>query len=375
MGIDSSDLIEQIYSAGFAVERWQCVVDSMHSMMPHLPIALFGYDNVANISTGTVSAGFSDSDLLNYNGYFAPLSPFIPGMMRTPAGQIIKTDQCCDSETLVQSEYYNDFLAPIKLGGGVGIISHNDTSRLLITTINCSLNDRETEGKKMSNFSEVIANHISRAFGLMRKLAAEKVTMQNYEQMLQHVPDAAFIVDHRGQLVSCNAKGQSMLNRRQVLSIKENKIAFENLSAHTRFGKALDAITRRDYASLKMDVLLQSEDGTFLPSLYPFSSGFEELERPFHVLVDRQAFALLIISNLTERQKIDLTLTQTLFGLTPAEIRLSQAMLDGNDLQSYADKSMLSVLTVRNQLKSIFSKTSTSRQGELIALLARVRGT
>lgn len=58
-----------------------------------------------------------------------------------------------------------------------------------------------------------------------------------------------------------------------------------------------------------------------------------------------------------------------LFGLTPAEARLATALCDGASLNEYAGLHGVSVGTVRIQLKSIFSKTNTSRQSELIRLL------
>ena len=61
-----------------------------------------------------------------------------------------------------------------------------------------------------------------------------------------------------------------------------------------------------------------------------------------------------------------------LFGLSPAEARLARGLLVGRTPEEQARHAGVGLATVRTQLHSIFSKTGTRRQAELIALLARV---
>jgi DNA-binding CsgD family transcriptional regulator len=60
------------------------------------------------------------------------------------------------------------------------------------------------------------------------------------------------------------------------------------------------------------------------------------------------------------------------FALTAAEARVASLLSAGHDLGTIADTLKISRETVRNQLKSIFSKTETSRQAELISVMARI---
>lgn len=65
---------------------------------------------------------------------------------------------------------------------------------------------------------------------------------------------------------------------------------------------------------------------------------------------------------------------RTLFGLTAAESRLALRLLTGESLRSTAAALGITYESARSHLKSIFHKTGTHRQGELIALLARTIG-
>src|SRR3954452_22996897 len=63
---------------------------------------------------------------------------------------------------------------------------------------------------------------------------------------------------------------------------------------------------------------------------------------------------------------------QKIFGLTPNEARLAAAMAGGESLEEIAGATNVTVNTLRKQLASIFEKTGTHRQSELVALLARL---
>jgi DNA-binding CsgD family transcriptional regulator len=63
---------------------------------------------------------------------------------------------------------------------------------------------------------------------------------------------------------------------------------------------------------------------------------------------------------------------QRMFGLTMAETRLALQLAQGQVPTEIARRRRLSRTTVRSQLASIFAKTQTKRQAELVSLLTRV---
>lgn len=61
------------------------------------------------------------------------------------------------------------------------------------------------------------------------------------------------------------------------------------------------------------------------------------------------------------------------FCLTPAEAQIALGLADGETLAAIAETRGVSVSTARGQLKSVFAKTGTHRQAELITLLIAPR--
>jgi DNA-binding CsgD family transcriptional regulator len=60
------------------------------------------------------------------------------------------------------------------------------------------------------------------------------------------------------------------------------------------------------------------------------------------------------------------------FRLTPAEARIAIGIARGEALSHIANRHGITVQTARKQLKSVFSKTRTNRQAQLVVLLLDV---
>ena len=67
--------------------------------------------------------------------------------------------------------------------------------------------------------------------------------------------------------------------------------------------------------------------------------------------------------------KASIDLLQCHFSLTPAEARLALHLVAGETLRSTGVKLSITYETVRTQLKSIFKKTGTCRQAELVIVI------
>jgi len=88
--------------------------------------------------------------------------------------------------------------------------------------------------------------------------------------------------------------------------------------------------------------------------------------------VSGEAIAAIVVLDMQDCPHPDEDLLRDLFLLTPAEARVANRLSCGQDVASIARDLGVSRGTVRVHLKSLFWKTATRRQGELIALLAHL---
>ncbi|WP_308464618.1 helix-turn-helix transcriptional regulator [Acinetobacter bereziniae] len=78
---------------------------------------------------------------------------------------------------------------------------------------------------------------------------------------------------------------------------------------------------------------------------------------------------MLTLYSPTYAPNIDAHLLSAAFNLTTAESKVALSLLDGFLLKEIAQKNHVNIDTVRKQLQSIFKKTDTNRQSELMKLL------
>lgn len=92
------------------------------------------------------------------------------------------------------------------------------------------------------------------------------------------------------------------------------------------------------------------------------------------VRMDCLAAALVFISDPEAAPQSRQRALRSLFGLTPAEARITGLLAGGNELGAIAAQLHITQGTARFHLKAIFRKTGTSRQSELVRLVLRLPG-
>ncbi len=66
---------------------------------------------------------------------------------------------------------------------------------------------------------------------------------------------------------------------------------------------------------------------------------------------------------------VDAQLLSTALGLTPAECRIALLLMGGLSLKQIAHENQVTINTIKTQLKSIYEKTDTNKQSDLVKLL------
>jgi DNA-binding CsgD family transcriptional regulator len=83
---------------------------------------------------------------------------------------------------------------------------------------------------------------------------------------------------------------------------------------------------------------------------------------------------VLFISDPDRSLELPTNFLQRCYGLTPAEGKITMALLEGYSLKEAADACGVRYNTAKSQLKIIFLKTNVQRQGGLIRLLLNSNG-
>jgi len=162
--------------------------------------------------------------------------------------------------------------------------------------------------------------------------------------------------DEARRLFDCNLYVQ---NRRLVANDRQASLSLRSLE------DSLRGAPEDKPATTEPIIVRRKDKSTVVIRVLPVPPGAQRL-------LDG-AGALLTFSIIEARPLLDQGLLMRIFGLTPAEAKLAALMVEGKSLEAAAKKLTVKRETARNQLKAIFAKTETNRQGQLIALLSSLR--
>ncbi len=168
----------------------------------------------------------------------------------------------------------------------------------------------------------------------------------------------AVLLDRSGSVLRLNAAAEHCLS-------KHNGSAGQQIGQEPQ--KATRALRQPLGGSVRIEELAQAPRPVRNSSERPLIAHI----RTFPGL-EGEAVGLLILVDLDERPTPDCAILQAVFGLTKAEARLACELACGDTIEDIAEEHGVSISTARVQLKSIFAKTGTSRQAELVALLIRL---
>jgi DNA-binding CsgD family transcriptional regulator len=168
----------------------------------------------------------------------------------------------------------------------------------------------------------------------------------------------AVLVDLQGFVLATNQKAKTHIG--SEIEIVGGRLTCEDRAASVqleRLGKSAVRGNGRDG-----DPILLPRDGRVPLLVY-------EVPLPKRTRV-RGATKMILLLDPSRAAAPSAAILRNAFGLTPTEVDVAQQIATGRDLTEIAQKRGVSLGTLRVQLRSIFSKTSTNRQGQLVALLA-----
>jgi DNA-binding CsgD family transcriptional regulator len=91
------------------------------------------------------------------------------------------------------------------------------------------------------------------------------------------------------------------------------------------------------------------------------------------IFLSAAALAVLIDGGAPPRIRLDAGAVAQAFALTDREAAVTCLIAEGATLADFALRLGMQIGTVRVHLRSVFAKTGTNRQAELVALLGRLR--
>jgi DNA-binding CsgD family transcriptional regulator len=267
-------------------------------------------------------------------------------------------DDCLSAEFRKRSPFYQDFLRRNGLSGYVGL-------RLGAGAQVWSLSIQRTVAQDPFSANEISAlgDFATRLDGVAQ--VASVIASQKgigALEALQACNRGAFLLNRSGRVVRTNDFGRELIVSGH-LQIVDGRIQSSDAKRNDKLQREIRDLFWTN-ALLRPQALQKHDGGSLICYVVRLDTLKDNPLSAFH--------ALMIIVDTDEPHKPNLQTLQSVFDLTNAEAKLAQALSMGVDLTNYASECSISKETARHHLKNILLKTGTKRQGEMIAVVARL---
>lgn len=361
--------ISRLYDAALDPELLPSAFDHVAEVCGSTGITLFPHD--ADESPLTY---VSSSILEAASEYFTDWldrCPRVAYSKRNPIFDRVFWDgEILDEDTIKTDAYFRDYTRRHDLCYSVvrATTGLHRTARYIFSTP-FSLKSGVPDDSQIRAF-DILSGHAVRALQVYRKLAGTNPVAAGLETLMNHETHGVLIVNAFGNVVHANPVVARLAG--DGLSIQKGRPVAATLDGQ----KSLDALIRNTIwpatqAPEQAPVALPRGPGRkpLLVQAIPLRAG-EQVAASGLLRANAGALVLVVDPDMASpRTEAE---TFRLLGLTATEAKIASILGIGSSPEAAADMLGLSVGTVRNHIKRIFSKLDISRQGQLVDLAGRL---
>jgi DNA-binding CsgD family transcriptional regulator len=371
---EKDDLLDQIYETAYEPAIWPAVFERLADKLGGAGAWLSQLDALdgSGGSTDDPLARIDPIWMQRYAEYFGAFNPLQrvddPGKFLREWKPIVHTDEeWIAKDDLVRTEFYAGFLKPQDIYSIMWIrIAKTGTQT---ATLNVTRPERrgrfETENLEMAREYQP---HLIRAFNLSKKIGASRRQTREAEELLDFSSHGLFLLDGNGTLRHANRAAEKILGEGGAFALRAGKLCTVQPAASRVLEKLIAAAASIDPALRTGGSMALLAEGR----MKPFSVIVAPVGRDRFISLREGLSVCVCVTDLEAEARLPEDALRDVLGLTPAETRLARALFAGANLQEAANRFDVSLNTVRVQLASVFDKTQTNRQSDLIALLSRL---
>jgi DNA-binding CsgD family transcriptional regulator len=229
--------------------------------------------------------------------------------------------------------------------------------------------DRGPFGNEETARFGLVVPHLRRAFELYALLDQAKTTLTDIGAALDLVDAGVFLADSDLRVAHTNRAAEELIRVADGIAVRGGKLHCSDPRAGRKLSLA---------ASLALEAARGRQQLTNADHIeVPRSGGEAPYRVSLHPLPKRagksamgvRAEIAVVVRRPGQTAAETARKLQAALRLTPAEAALAANLAAGRSLDDHARERGVAISTVRSQLKSLFAKTETNRQGELVAAL------
>lgn len=349
------ELISSIYASVLDEKSWLGLLEQLAKATGRREGSLLSYDNRAGMAPRLVSSCSQESQL-DYGHYYT-LDPTQRFTLTRQVGSWYHDAEEYGLSSMRFDPFYQEFMRNHgqRAISCIKLYEQGSTGAYLslLTALDANL---PTDSQQ--RILQRLSPHLMRAARMSSRIQQLELDVSHSQLLLEQSGTPQWLIDADGRVLYCNAAAERRMSEPDFpLCERQGRLTCTQ-------EPALPGLLRAACGKV----------GAARASLLPMPAlGSELLVTPVRAegrLRLDIAQPLTLVALLSGQPRAELLVE--LFACTPAEVRLADLIARGLGAEECATRLGVSINTVRSQLRALFRKTDTERQGELAGLLARL---
>lgn len=324
------------------------------------------HDLGCNRSDIVFGFGISSPLKQSYNEHYSKLNVWRNGGRALYVPGAVNLDQeQCPRTALERSEFYNDYLRRIGAAYSMGAVINRTRDRApTLTALRGS--DKGEYGEAERKVAKFLLPHLTRAWAVYEKLEL----LAAGESVIDGLSVGVAFLGAGGLAMYWNRSAEEIFRANDGLSLQAGTLSASDRHTDAQLQRAIDHALSPGGSLGTEAVGIPRVSGR-----RSYQVVTAPLRARFRQFVGTAApLAVAFIADPEHPRPPKLELLIQLYGLTRKEAEIAARLSEAKSVEQAADELAITYQTARTHLRRIFSKTGTSRQTELLILLARLPG-
>lgn len=361
---NASALIGNLYDAVMAPSGFQLFIESLCEAFQLKSVSMVTRHVATQEIKGHWLHGLQKEWVASYALEFAREDLLAHHMMASPIASFYASNlDLPNPERFSESRFFREWVQPQGVAYAAGSVVLREGAWLTQIILQRSARHLPFSRDDLDRLDELVP-HVQKAIQMRHRFAELQLGQNFLASSLDVLAMPTLLFDEYGRVVHANRSGAQLLSGRSTLWLEDDHLFACD-----------DAVTRN--INLEVSKAIRTSRGV---SADPVSTVLlaRRGQMPLMLLIAplrlagnalRQGAALLFAFDPETTPSVGVDVVRTLFGLSEAEGQLAVALGSGKTLDDAAQERGTSIHTIRTQLKSIFNKTGTKRQSDLVSLL------
>lgn len=357
------DVIADIYDAALDAALWPGALARIADFSGGQAAGIFSKESVSKGVKARHTADFDASYVRVYEERYAAVDPMSP-LRFVGLDEVTSTTDFISYEDFRDGAFYREWARPQGwVDAASAVLDKSGASFDFLAVVRDEASGLVDDA--MSARLRLVAPHVRRAIAIGKATEAGLARSETFGDILDGLSAGVFLVEAGGRIVHANSAGRAILADQDFLYATRERLVARDAGIDRALRASFAAAASGDTGGITVPLL--SRDGRHhVAHVLPLPrDGGRRAE-----IANPAVAALFVHAAAVDRPSLPESIARH-FRLTPTELRVLLSVVEVGGAPEVAAALGIGAGTVKTHLGRLYQKTGTSRQADLVKLVAR----